>query len=100
NAVVALANIKEGRLATSDDGSYTSFPIAPGAVDISVAADGYEPATARAMVSAGHDAVVDVNLVPKPPAGRLHGKVVDEAGKPIEGAIVKLSGAATKEIAT
>ena len=100
NAVVALANVKEGRLATSEDGSYTSFPIAPGTVDLTVSADGYEPTVAHALVSAGHDAIVDISLTPKPPAGRLHGKVVDEAGKPVEGAIVKLSGPETKQVAT
>jgi outer membrane protein OmpA-like peptidoglycan-associated protein len=100
NAVVALNNVKEGRLATSEDGSFTSFPVAPGTVDLTVSADGYEPTVAHAIVSAGHDAIVDINLAPKPPAGHLHGKVVDEAGKPVEGAIVKLSGPTTDQIPT
>src|SRR5262249_48640448 len=77
NAVVALLNVKEGRLATSDDGSFTSFPIAAGTVDMTISADGYEPTTARARIEAGHDAIVDVNLTPKPPSGRMHGKVID-----------------------
>jgi outer membrane protein OmpA-like peptidoglycan-associated protein len=94
---VALNNVKEGRLASSEDGTYTSFSVAPGIIDMTVSAEGYEPATARALVTSGHEAIVDVTLVPKPPEGRLHGRIIDEAGKPIEGALVRLVGPATRQ---
>lgn len=100
NALVEITGVKAGRLASSDDGSFLSFPIVPGTVEIAVSAEGYEPTHTTATVVSGRDTSVDITLTPKPPSGRVHGKVVDEQGKPVEGAVVRFQGPAGRELPT
>jgi outer membrane protein OmpA-like peptidoglycan-associated protein len=90
-AAVGVAGRDHSRVVAEADGSFQSVPLPPGPAELFVAAPNYENATARVDVVAGQAANVVITMTPRAPAGKISGRVVDEAGKPVV-ATVKLAG--------
>ncbi|MDX2020591.1 MAG: carboxypeptidase regulatory-like domain-containing protein [Deltaproteobacteria bacterium] len=82
NAIVGVVGRGRSRVATDPDGTFTSHDIAPAAVQLEVAAVGFESQIVRAQVSAGMATEIDVRLVPKA-EGTARGRVADVNGKGI-----------------
>jgi outer membrane protein OmpA-like peptidoglycan-associated protein len=82
---------EHSRVLTEADGTFQSVPLAPGPVELAVAANGYEPATVRTEVVAGQTANIVLRLATKAPAARVYGRVSDDAGKGVV-ASLKLAG--------
>ncbi|HEY3353076.1 MAG TPA: OmpA family protein [Polyangia bacterium] len=98
-AVVRFAGRPATGLVSGENGMFVSYPLTAGAVDLEITHAGFQPGKARALVSAGAEATVEVALTPKPPAmGKLRGRISDEVGAPIA-ATVKLSGTTKMELA-
>ena len=95
-AVVSFAGQPRARVATDPDGSFQSVPLAPGPVEITVAAAGFEPATGKAKVVAGSASTIDVALVAKVVNGNVRGKVSDRTGRGVT-AMVRFNGPNTFE---
>ena len=90
--VMVGANLREhSRVVAEADGTFQSVPLAPGLVDLMVVAPNYENAPARVEVVAGQTVNVAITMTPRPPAGKLTGRVVDESGKAVV-ATIKLAG--------
>ena len=90
-AVVGVTGREHSRVLTEADGTFQSVPLAPGPVELAVAANGYEPATVRTEVVAGQTANIVLRLATKAPAARVYGRVSDDAGKGVV-ASLKLAG--------
>jgi outer membrane protein OmpA-like peptidoglycan-associated protein len=96
DAVISFAGIPHARVATDPDGTFSSGPLAPGSVEVSVTAPGYDPASASATVAAGSSTNIDVSLKAKVATGNVRGRVTDPAGNGVA-ATLRFSGAATFE---
>ncbi len=80
-------------LATNEQGRFTSYPLDPGKQVLKISATQYETASCEAtIVSGGADQTLRCVLVPLPKLGGVKGSVRSEAGLPIPGAIVRISG--------
>jgi len=90
-AVVGVTGREHSRVMTEADGTFQSVPLAPGAAELVVTANGYDAATVRAEVVAGQTANIVLRLTTKAPAARVYGRVSDDAGKGIV-ASLKLAG--------
>ena len=90
-AVVGVTGRQHARVLTEADGTFQSVPLAPGPVELVVAANGYETATVKTEVIAGQSANIVFRLTPKPPAARASGRISDDTGKGLV-ASVKLAG--------
>lgn len=90
-AVVGVTGHEHSRVLTDPDGTFQSVPLAPGPVELVVAANGYEATTVRTEIVAGQTANIVLRLVPKAPPTRAFGRVSDDAGKGIA-ASIKLAG--------
>jgi outer membrane protein OmpA-like peptidoglycan-associated protein len=87
-AVIRFAGRPATGLVTGENGMFISYPLTVGAVDLEISHPGYQPNQAKAVVTAGAEATVEVALTPNPPAmGKLRGRVTDEVGAPIAGNI-------------
>jgi outer membrane protein OmpA-like peptidoglycan-associated protein len=96
DAVISFAGIPHARVATDPDGTFSSGPLAPGNVEVSVTAPGHDAATANATVAAGSSTNIDVTLKAKVATGNVRGRVTDPAGNGVA-ATLRFSGAATFE---
>jgi outer membrane protein OmpA-like peptidoglycan-associated protein len=91
NAVVGVTGRLYSRILTDADGTFQSVPLAPGAVEIVIGANGFETVSARLDVIAGQTANVAFTLAPRAPAARAVGRIVDGSGKGVIAAL-KLAG--------
>jgi outer membrane protein OmpA-like peptidoglycan-associated protein len=77
---------------TGDDGSFVSYGMAPGPVQIEVSRDDYNTMKVETQVQANGEVPVEVLLSSKPPAaGQVRIRVADEGGQPIVAAQARLS---------
>jgi outer membrane protein OmpA-like peptidoglycan-associated protein len=98
-AVIRLAGRPATGLVTAENGMFVSYPLQPGAVELEVTREGYAPARAQAVISAGGEAQIEVALNPLPPKpGTVRGRITDEVGAPIQ-ASVKVTGAQSADLA-
>jgi OOP family OmpA-OmpF porin len=82
-------------IATDQNGKFVSYPLDPGPVQLTVSADGYEPAGCGAALPGDFgDVAVRCELLALPKLGSLRGRVLDAQGKPVAGAKIALSGPA------
>ena len=91
NAIVGVSGREYSRVVVEAGGNFQTVPIPPGVVDLVATAPGFDPAMARVQIAAGQTTNVVITMVPKAPAARVTGRVVDEAGKPVL-ATIKLAG--------
>ena len=88
--VLVSPHAEQGEMAralTTRDGAFEVGPLAPGAYDLDVQADGHSPAKRSALVVlAGQRFEIDVRLEG---IGSLEGTVRDENGAPVSGARVR-----------
>lgn len=80
-AIVAVAEHPRVDAATDGDGAFTTVELAPGPIELTVTAPGFEPARSTARVAAGQATAVSVALVAAPPRGRIHGRAVGRDGQ-------------------
>jgi len=90
-AVVGVSGREYTRVLTEADGTFQSVPLAPGPVDLTVSADGFETASVKTEILVGQTANIVFRLVPKPPAAHASGRISDDAGKGLV-ATIKLAG--------
>jgi len=90
-AIVGVSGRKYARVLTEADGTFQSVPLAPGPVDLTVSADGFETASVKTEILTGQTANIVFRLVPKPPAAHASGRISDDAGKGLV-ATIKLAG--------
>jgi outer membrane protein OmpA-like peptidoglycan-associated protein len=97
-AVIRLAGRPATGLVTADNGMFVSYPLQPGPVELEVGREGYAPAKAQAVITAGGEAQIEVALNPLPPKpGIVRGRITDEVGAPIQ-ATVKITGPRASEL--
>jgi outer membrane protein OmpA-like peptidoglycan-associated protein len=96
DAIVGFAGLPHARVATDPDGGFSSGPLGPGPVDLTITATGYEPGKAQATVVAGTPTTVEVSLVAKLLSGNVRGRVADGAGRGVA-ALLRFGGASTFE---
>jgi hypothetical protein len=96
-AIVAVVGQSRSRVATDTDGTFATKGLPEGPVDLEIAAPDFEPQIVKANVLIGQTAQVSANLRPLERTSRVHGRVVDDGGKPILAA-VKISGAKDTEL--
>jgi outer membrane protein OmpA-like peptidoglycan-associated protein len=97
DASVTFVGRAHARIGTDPDGTFASGPLAPGPVDIVVAAPGFEPTHAKAVISLGDKAALSVSLPPvKPVTGIVRGRIVDNAGRGLNGTL-RFAGAGNFE---
>ena len=90
-AVVGVTGRLYSRVLTDADGTFQSVPLAPGAVELVIGANGYETVSARFDVIAGQTANVAFTLTARVPAARAVGHIADGSGKGVAAAL-KLAG--------
>jgi outer membrane protein OmpA-like peptidoglycan-associated protein len=96
DAVVSFAGIAHARVATDPDGTFSSGPLEPGSVEVTVNAPGFESASAKATVATGSATNIDVTLKAKVVTGNVRGRVTDPKGNGVA-ATLRFSGASTFE---
>ena len=87
--------------ATAEDGSFVSYGLPPGPVQMTVTANDYEPASGNITIEANQVKPLDVALKPLPPKeSKLKIHVVDDKNVPLAGATAHIIGAnATRDAA-
>ena len=65
-AIVGAAVLPLGKVATDEDGRFSTKALAPGAVKLAVSAPGYEPQEVSTEVVVAETAAVSVSLAPRP----------------------------------
>jgi len=90
-AVVGVTGREHARVLTDADGSFQSVPLAPGAIELTVSANGFEGTAVRTDVVAGQTANIAIRLTPKAVPAHVVGRVADDAGKGLA-ANIKLAG--------
>ncbi len=97
-AIVTFVGKGVSDVATSEDGSYMSFPFDAGKVTIEVRKAGYKPASIEVNVEAGGTVTGDVTLEPEPPkVGKVLGTLASNDGKSLSGT-VEFTGPETKKL--
>jgi len=90
-AVVGITGRPYSRVVTDADGTFQTSPLAPGLVELVIAANGFESVSARVEIMAGQTANVAFTLTPRAPAARAIGRIIDDSGKGVAAAL-KLAG--------
>jgi outer membrane protein OmpA-like peptidoglycan-associated protein len=93
DAVVAFKDQTHARAATDPDGGFTSGPLPPGPIDVTVTAAGFESAKAMAVVVPGSTATLEVSLIAKQMTGNVRGKVLDAGGRGMAATLRFVGGA-------
>jgi outer membrane protein OmpA-like peptidoglycan-associated protein len=95
DASVMFVGRAHARIATDPDGTFASGPLAPGPVEVVVAAPGFETGKATAVVAVGDKAPLTISLaVAKPTTGVLRGRLLDDAGRGLTGTLRFAGGSA------
>ncbi len=95
DASVTFVGRAHARIATDPDGTFASGPLAPGPVEVVVAAPGFETGKATAVVAVGDKAPLTISLaVAKPTTGVLRGRLLDDAGRGLTGTLRFAGGSA------
>ncbi len=76
-ATVSFPGTPVASLITDPATGYFTATVPEGSVPVTVAADGYNPASATVVLEAGQDVVVDFALVPAPGEGTIAGTVAE-----------------------
>jgi outer membrane protein OmpA-like peptidoglycan-associated protein len=97
-AIIAIVGQSRSRVATDADGSFASKAVAAGTVDVEIQALNFEPQVVKANVIVGQTAEVSAALNPRETKSRVHGRVLDDAGKPVTAATVKITGPDNAEL--
>jgi len=88
DASVSFVGRAHARIGTDPDGTFASGPLAPGPVDVVVAAPGFETTKAQATVSLGDATPMKIALpVAKPVTGILRGRILDTSGRGLNGTL-------------
>lgn len=88
-ARVTLFSPTGPRHATTDaDGAFTLTDLSPGRFRVTVARDGFAPATLRVTLAGDPDRPTDLGRIDLVEAGTVAGQVVDPRGEPVAGARV------------
>jgi outer membrane protein OmpA-like peptidoglycan-associated protein len=97
DASLTFVGRAHARVGTDADGTFASGPLAPGPVDVVVAAPGFEAAKTTAVVAVGGKVPIDVSLpAVKPTTGILRGRVLDASGRGLNGTL-RFAGAGNFE---
>jgi outer membrane protein OmpA-like peptidoglycan-associated protein len=99
-AIVTVPGQNKGRVATDADGTFRTWWIPAGLVELEVSAPNFERGTARTSVVSGQEVPLMVTLTPRAQKGKISGKVTDDKGKPVAAATVKLAGPQPLEVKT
>ncbi|TDP77138.1 OmpA family protein [Bradymonas sediminis] len=87
--------------ATNASGTFLSYGFAPGKeIVMSVSHPDYAPAEARQMIDGNGEVSLKIKLQSVNKSGKISGRIVDQDGKPVANARVKLSGAKNLEVTT
>jgi outer membrane protein OmpA-like peptidoglycan-associated protein len=87
-AIVRYVNRHENSQLTDPDGTFVSYGLAPGRVEMEVSREDYMPTPAQAMVVAHGETPLEVLLVVKPPqSGTLRGHVTNTESQPINATV-------------
>ena len=99
-AVVTFPGRDLTGLYTDPDGTFLTYEMEPGKVNIMVRHDKYEAARLTVELVAEQTTAVDVKLVPAvPPVGTLTGKITNAKGKALS-ATIKITGVEERELST
>lgn len=90
-AVVGITGRRFSRVLTDADGTFQSRPLAPGLVELVIAASGFDPVSASVDIIAGQTANIAFALTPHAPPARAIGRITDDQGKGVV-ATLKLAG--------
>jgi outer membrane protein OmpA-like peptidoglycan-associated protein len=83
-ALVRYLNQRLNPQASGDDGTFVSYGLPPGAQQLEISRDDYEPLRVDAQVVARAETPLEALLVPRPPAaGQVRGHVSDSTGAPV-----------------
>lgn len=82
---------------TGEDGSFVSYPLAPGEVHLEAAHEDYDTIPTTVTVQDGRDATVDLLLAPRPKESKVRVHAVDEHGAAVPNLRVHAAGPATRD---
>ncbi|PWV92502.1 carboxypeptidase family protein [Paenibacillus cellulosilyticus] len=82
-----LNNVQVANAISQSDGSFVFISIREGSYYMNASATGYTSATVGVSVLPGETAAVQLPLTPNP--GRLAGKIIDDSGNPVAGAVIR-----------
>lgn len=92
-AVVGFPGRELTALSASGDGSFASYELEPGEVQLAVSHPEYRSGTCAGTIpEAGGDVTVSCSLEALPRVGQVRGRVVSEDGAPVSGATVTVTG--------
>jgi outer membrane protein OmpA-like peptidoglycan-associated protein len=99
-AIVGVVGQRSARVASDADGTFMTKGLPAGEVQLEISAANFEPQLVKANVVVGHSVEIAAALNPKDQKSKLMGRVIDDAGKGVEGAVVKISGTADAQAQT
>jgi outer membrane protein OmpA-like peptidoglycan-associated protein len=82
---------------TGEDGTFVSYPLAPGEVHLEATHEDYDTIPTTAMVQDGRDTTVDLLLAPRPKESKVRVRAVDEHGAAVPNLSVHAVGPATRD---
>jgi outer membrane protein OmpA-like peptidoglycan-associated protein len=95
DASVTFVGRSHARIGTDADGTFASGALAPGPLEVVVAAPGFETTKDSVLVSIGDARAINFTLpVAKPATGILRGRILDPAGKGLNGTLRFAGGSA------
>jgi outer membrane protein OmpA-like peptidoglycan-associated protein len=95
DASVTFVGRAHARIGSDPDGTFSSGPLAPGPVEVVVTAPGFETTKHTVNVALGGAPALSISLaVAKPTTGILRGRIVDPAGKGLNGTLRFAGGTA------
>jgi hypothetical protein len=98
-ASVELVGLGLTPQASATDGSFLSYALAPGQINLTVSHPDYEPGSCSALIpETGGDVPVECTLVALPKTGTLRGRVIDAYGAPVAGARLQLTGPSSPDV--
>jgi protocatechuate 3,4-dioxygenase beta subunit len=106
-AIVSAPNVRAGKpdarpaigFRTGQDGRFVLRGVAPGIVNFVVSKAGYAPGPYASVRPAADGETIDNVVLTVPTGASLGGRVMDEAGQPVAGAIVTVRSAAPLALA-
>ena len=98
DASLTFVGRPHARIGTDPDGTFASGPLAPGPIDVVVAAPGFEATKTTAVVAVGDKIPINVSLpAAKPKTGTLRGRLLDTSGRGLNGTL-RFAGAGNFDV--